>query len=196
MKFDTQSLRYARNRSECIDIFTTTMRKELLLFRLQRQTNGGSKIKSPEVIQLVSGKTNPRVPVFSRGAIVTVPQPPYPSPARTVSTLTSSPHANSKQALTCLPSRRLSVTSARLPAFPDRVLHFSCAGPSVFPVRSKTRPDESRVPVECRWEERVIISELYKLRGFFWSARFPKASPSRSPTARFFSALCEKVGRI
>ena len=88
------------------------------------------------------------------------------------------------------------MTSARLPAFPDRVPHFSCAGPSVFPVRSKTRPDDSRVPVGCRWEERVIISELYKLRGFFWSARFPKASPSRSPTARFFLPCVRKWGEF
>lgn len=127
MKFDTQSLRYAKNRSECIDIFTTTMRKELLLFRLQRQTNGGSKIKSPEVIQLVSGKTNPRVPVFSRGAIVTVPQPPYPSPARTVSP-SQAPH-------TPTPSRRSLASPVGASAWLPLDSPLFQTGYSTFPVR-------------------------------------------------------------
>lgn len=42
------------------------------------------QIKLLPVIQLVSGKTNPRAPVFSQGAVGAVPQPPYPSPARAV----------------------------------------------------------------------------------------------------------------
>lgn len=42
------------------------------------------QIKLLPVIQLVSGKTNPRAPVFSQGAVGTVPQPPHPSPARAV----------------------------------------------------------------------------------------------------------------
>lgn len=124
---------------ECIDIFTTTMKGTIII--PNAETNKWRfQIKSPEVIQLVSGQSyssnpknyssNPRVPVFSQGAIVTVPQPPYPSPARAVS-LSQAPDTPSKQALTCpLPAPR--VTSARLPLFQTGYSTFPVRGPSVF----------------------------------------------------------------
>ena len=98
------------------------------------------QIKLPQVIQLVSGKTNPRAPVFSRGAVGTMPQPPHllrpcgPHKPRTLQLPAGVPWPS-------LPTPQSDFRPS--PAFPDRVLHFSPVGPSAFPGRRETRPDDT-----------------------------------------------------
>ena len=172
---------------------------------MQRQTIGGSKIKSPEVIQLVTGQSyssNPRIILVTPESQCLVGERSWPCHSPLTLHLLGPCHSHK------LPTRQLQA-GAHLPPLPAPQSDFRstprfsrpgtplflCGGHLFF--LSGVKPGlmtlEFRLGADGGKSNnlRALWTE-----GFFWSARFPKASPPRSPTARFFLPCVRKWGEF